>query len=545
MVSVQDTATTCSQSQIGTAVVSINALPTATIAGTTAICSGTGTNITFSGTPNATVAYTINGGANQSIILDGSGTATVATGNLTVNTTYALVSVINGCTVSLTQSVLITVNPLSAMVLTSAVNTDNQTICANTPLIPTTYSVGAGVTGASVVSGALPVGVTGVFVPSTGIFTISGTPTLAGTYPYTVSTSGGCAPDIQLSGTITVTTSSTVVLTSVIATANQNKCINSAIDTIIYTIGGSATGLIASGLPAGVSLSAATGNDYTISGTSTVAGTYNYTVTTTGGCVPGAILSGVIKVVPLPDPLPVATPAYICVDVNGNFMGSSTIQTQLDDTNYTYEWSDANGVIAGETLSYLIVNVPGTYSVVAIPNDNQLCRSAPKSVAIVPSLPPSGIVATPSDYFAEVQTITVTVTPTGNYEYQIDNGGFQSSNIFTNVGAGLHTITVVDVNHCGQATTTAYIVDYPRFFTPNGDGYHDTWNISELSAQPNAKIYIFDRFGKFLKEIRPSGAGWSGIYNAKDLPATDYWFVVTYEEKGITKELKSHFALKR
>ncbi|MEN9448218.1 MAG: hypothetical protein RJA25_1508, partial [Bacteroidota bacterium] len=77
------------------------------------------------------------------------------------------------------------------------------------------------------------------------------------------------------------------------------------------------------------------------------------------------------------------------------------------------------------------------------------------------------------------------------------------------------------------------------------DGYHDTWNISELSAQPNAKIYIFDRFGKFLKEIRPSGAGCSGIYNAKDLPATDYWFVVTYEEKGITKELKSHFALKR
>ncbi|WP_134397257.1 T9SS type B sorting domain-containing protein [Flavobacterium psychrophilum] len=171
------------------------------------------------------------------------------------------------------------------------------------------------------------------------------------------------------------------------------------------------------------------------------------------------------------------------------------------------------------------------------------CESPRAVITSNISEPPATIVATPSNYFADLQTITVTVTPAGEYEYQIDNGAFQNSNIFANVSAGLHNITVR--NECVSKSTTAYIVDYPRFFTPNGDGYHDTWNIPELKNQANAKVLIFDRFGKLLTEIRPSGSGWNGTFNGKELPSTDYWFVVTYEENGITKEHKSHFSMKR
>ncbi|SNB11890.1 hypothetical protein FPC831_790021 [Flavobacterium psychrophilum] len=171
------------------------------------------------------------------------------------------------------------------------------------------------------------------------------------------------------------------------------------------------------------------------------------------------------------------------------------------------------------------------------------CESPRAVITSNISEPPATIVATPSNYFADLQTITVTVTPAGEYEYQIDNGAFQNSNIFANVSAGLHNITVR--NECVSKSATAYIVDYPRFFTPNGDGYHDTWNIPELKNQANAKVLIFDRFGKLLTEIRPSGSGWNGTFNGKELPSTDYWFVVTYEENGITKEHKSHFSMKR
>ncbi|RYH72241.1 T9SS type B sorting domain-containing protein, partial [Flavobacteriaceae bacterium 144Ye] len=90
-------------------------------------------------------------------------------------------------------------------------------------------------------------------------------------------------------------------------------------------------------------------------------------------------------------------------------------------------------------------------------------------------------------------------------------------------------------------------LDYPKYFTPNGDGYHDTWNIIGFAGRADVKIYIFDRFGKLLKQISPSGQGWDGTYNGNPMPSSDYWFVVEYDEPigGQRKEFKAHFTLKR
>ena len=91
------------------------------------------------------------------------------------------------------------------------------------------------------------------------------------------------------------------------------------------------------------------------------------------------------------------------------------------------------------------------------------------------------------------------------------------------------------------------VLDYPVYFTPNGDGYHDTWNIYTIANQPDAKIYIFDRFGKLLKQLRPAGSGWDGTYNGNPMPTSDYWFTVEYTEPGTDtkKTFKAHFTLKR
>jgi hypothetical protein len=80
-------------SLVSTFTLTVNPNPAASIAGSTTICSGTGTNITFTGTPNATITYNVNGGANQTIVLNGAGSASLPTGNLAINTTYSLVSV--------------------------------------------------------------------------------------------------------------------------------------------------------------------------------------------------------------------------------------------------------------------------------------------------------------------------------------------------------------------------------------------------------------------------------------------------------------------
>lgn len=129
----------------------------------------------------------------------------------------------------------------------------------------------------------------------------------------------------------------------------------------------------------------------------------------------------------------------------------------------------------------------------------------------------------------------------------MDSGPFQTSPVFENVASGLHSITVEDLNGCSSPITdnNVLVIGYPKYFTPNGDTYNDTWNIFDLKDQLKSRIYIFDRYGKLLKDISPKSAGWDGTYVGHQMPATDYWFTVEYEEQGITKKFKSHFALKR
>ncbi|NBU82239.1 MAG: gliding motility-associated C-terminal domain-containing protein, partial [Flavobacteriaceae bacterium] len=127
-------------------------------------------------------------------------------------------------------------------------------------------------------------------------------------------------------------------------------------------------------------------------------------------------------------------------------------------------------------------------------------------------------------------------------------GPRQTSNVFENVSFGTHVIHVWDgkgdiAYSCEELVIpNVTIIDYPHYFTPNGDGIHDTWNIFGLEA--SAKILIFDRYGKLLKQISPTGLGWDGTYNGHLLPSDDYWFTVDYEE-GTMKQFKAHFALKR
>ena len=82
---------------------------------------------------------------------------------------------------------------------------------------------------------------------------------------------------------------------------------------------------------------------------------------------------------------------------------------------------------------------------------------------------------------------------------------------------------------------------YPKFFTPNNDGYNDTWTIEFIYLAPNTGIRIFDRYGKFIKELRPDTA-WDGTYLGQQEPSSDYWFTVT---RLNGKEVRGHFSLKR
>ncbi len=211
----------------------------------------------------------------------------------------------------------------------------------------------------------------------------------------------------------------------------------------------------------------------------------------------------------------------------------------IDDipNNYYYDWS------TGEDEFEIEINEPGTYTVRVTSTDG--CYKD-RTINVLPS-----DIAT----FADIEvsdassnnTITVFVTGEGVYEYALDDpeGPYQESNLFENVSFGFHTVYVKDIeNDCGIAEEDVSVIGFPKFFTPNGDTFNPYWQVKGISMdfQPNSQILIFDRYGKLLKELDPLGPGWDGTINGFNMPASDYWFVVTLEDG---RTFKSHFSLIR
>ena len=204
------------------------------------------------------------------------------------------------------------------------------------------------------------------------------------------------------------------------------------------------------------------------------------------------------------------------------------------DLGYTYLWS------TGETSSSIIVDTEGTYTVDIISTYD--CSA--KKTFKVTSSQQATITDIEINDLSTNNSANIIVTGNGDYEYSLNGSSYQNSSYFSNLEGGDYTIYVRDKNGCGITTERFYILEYPKYFTPNNDGYNDTWAIKDLEKRglEASKIYIFDRYGKLLKQIAPLDQGWNGTFNGTPLVSADYWFVI---EQPTGKTIRGHFALKR
>jgi gliding motility-associated-like protein len=260
----------------------------------------------------------------------------------------------------------------------------------------------------------------------------------------------------------------------------------------------------------------------------TTSGTYTFTPNA-GQCVTSTPVQITITVNPLVTPAFDPIPAF-CAGTTAPVLPTTSL----------------NGIVGTWLPANVSNTTSGTYTFT--PNAGQCVTSTP--VQLVTTINPSSLTDFQwivSEPFSSNPTITIIPNSSGNYLYQLDSGTPQTSNVFYNVSSGLHTVQVTDINGCSDTIVKndILIIDYPRFFTPNADGYNDTWNINDLYLQKNSKIYIYDRYGKLLKQIFPFQSGWDGKYNNNDMFSDDYWFVVEFEYNNTMKLFKSHFTLKR
>lgn len=284
-------------------------------------------------TPLVNVEYSITNGTNATVTgLPAGVLGAYTSGNFKITGTPSVAGTFNytititgpGAPATATGTILVT--PNTTLAISSATGSNAQTRCINVAIANISYAVTNG-TGATVTG--LPAGVTGVY--NNGVFTISGTPTITGTFNYTINTIGGCAPATAI-GSITVTPNTTIALTSATGTHQQAICINGSIVNITYTAA-NATNVIATGLPTGIT-GAYNNGVFTIKGTPTVTGTFNYTVTAIGSCT-NATSNGSITVNELPS-----------ITISGNTEGTSLskgdILTLTASGGVSYVWTGAD-----------------------------------------------------------------------------------------------------------------------------------------------------------------------------------------------------------
>lgn len=203
----------------------------------------------------------------------------------------------------------------------------------------------------------------------------------------------------------------------------------------------------------------------------------------------------------------------------------------------SYLWSNNDGD------NITTFDTPGNYSLKVTKIYGDIICEGIHDFEIINSSQPVIQEIVVSDWTDDENIISVMINDSQDFEYSLDNIHFQDDNNFYGLEIGEYTVYVRSKLGCGPDDfEKVLLLNYPKFFTPNGDGYNDFWKVKLSSLEPGMITYIFDRYGKLITGFKSTSRGWDGNLNGKPLPSTDYWFVVKRENGKIHR---GHFSMKR
>lgn len=217
-----------------------------------------------------------------------------------------------------------------------------------------------------------------------------------------------------------------------------------------------------------------------------------------------------------------------------------SILLSLDPTFLSWEWTFEDGTVVSNTFEASISEI-GNYSVFITSDVGGVVCSNTFGFRLERSQPPE-ISEIKINELSDANLIEIVPSESDALEYSLDGVNYQNSNMFNNLVGGEYTVFYRDTKGCGEGQTNVILLDYPKYFTPNGDGINDTWQIKGLEKFPGAVTFIYDRYGKLIKQISDKSLGWDGTFNGNRLLTSDYWFVAKLNNE---REIVGHFTLKR
>ncbi|OZV69045.1 T9SS type B sorting domain-containing protein [Winogradskyella aurantia] len=237
----------------------------------------------------------------------------------------------------------------------------------------------------------------------------------------------------------------------------------------------------------------------------------------------------------------IITPEYITIDIpTEQFICDerSGLTLEAPDGFISYEWS------TGENTQSITVTSIGFYTLTVVKDFGEFTCEAQTTVYVnlgdaEPIIEDINVL----DWSLEHNSIEIILSEPGNYEYSIDGTNYQSSPVFLNLPLQDYTVYVRDANCLREVTSdTLYLLYYNKFFTPNGDGNNDYWQVINSKREENIEISIYNRYGKLIAKLNHYDIGWDGTFNGAPLPSSDYWFKVV---RSNGKVHSGNFTLKR
>ncbi|GAB2768195.1 hypothetical protein GCM10010465_11850 [Actinomadura fibrosa] len=340
-------------------------------------------------------------------------------------------------------------------------NKDQSGLCLNSAIDPITFSIEGSGNGATVTG--LPPGVSGSY--SSGNFTISGASTSSGSFTYTVTATGPCGSATE-SGTLTVLKDATINLSS--GNNSQDVCQDEAIANITYDIGETGTEASVTGLPSGISGNFS-GGVYTISGSSSLVGSFPYTITATGTCGNSESLNGTIIISENLEP----SVSISSSDTDNNICAGTEVTftaTPVNGgSNPSYQWQIDGSNAGTDSPTFTTNSLTDGQIVTVIMISDATCLSQPSATSneitttVNPNLTPQVTVSPSDSDICDGDSITFTAEPTNggtapSYQWKLDgnNVGTNSPTFTTsNLSAGQNVTVVLTSNETCLSTTTA------------------------------------------------------------------------------------------
>lgn len=240
----------------------------------------------------------------------------------------------------------------------------------------------------------------------------------------------------------------------------------------------------------------------------------------------------------------------ICISPEGVLVNNINLGKDLG-SDFEYEWFSGNETLSSEAIFTLDENPDFDSFSLNVYSLETGCVDTYNVQLVRVNVPESLTAEISGSGFEENYQVTGIVDDNTNqngvFEFRLDNSAWQSSAVFNNIEPGRHTLYARETSGCGGEISYAFnLVGFPKYFSPNGDGINDTWDLIRDNVTLIKRLYIFDRYGKLIKELDPEGSkGWDGTYNGRILPADDYWFQVQVEDRktGNSQVYKNHFSL--